>query len=279
MQSNFQSKKALVGVGLRHQHFPYLLESPETKIDWFEIISENFINTRGLPFERLMKIRQDYPISMHGVSLNLGVEDKFDMSYIEKVRELANILEPIMLSDHLCFTGLRKNNLHNLLPIPYTEEKIQDLVPKIQFLQDYFKREFIIENLSAYFSYKESSMTEWEFLKELACRSGAKILLDINNIYVNSVNQNFDPFLYLDTIPDSIVAEIHLAGFSDLGEFLFDTHSTFVCEKVWSLFSHKIKTCPNTPFMIEWDEDIPEFPILEEEALKAQNIWKRHHEQ
>jgi uncharacterized protein len=276
---NLLKENIMVGAGLRHQHFPYLLSEskPATKIKWFEIISENFINTRGLPFERMMKVRQDYPISMHGVSLSLGLEDELDLTYLNKVRDLVRIVEPILLSDHLCFTGLRKNNLHNLLPLPYTEETLKDLIPKINYLQDFFNREILLENLSAYFSYTNSSMTEWTFLRELSNRTGSKILLDINNVYVNSVNQGFDPYAYLDAIPDSAVGEIHLAGFSDMGNFLFDTHSTHVCDKVWDLFSHKIKTCASVPFMIEWDEEIPEFKILEDEAMKALDIWDRQH--
>jgi uncharacterized protein (UPF0276 family) len=269
--------KSQIGVGLRHQHFPYLEENPTTSIDFFEIISENFMYTRGRPFEFLQKIRKDYPISMHGVSLSIGSYAELDFNYLAKLKELIDIVDPFIVSDHLCWTGLKENNLHNLLPLPYTDKTIDFLSEKIKKTQDYLKREICIENLSAYFSLKESTITEWDFLRILAEKSGCKILLDINNIYVNAINQKFDPYTYLDAIPMSHVGEIHLAGFSDMGDYLFDTHSAPVFKEVWKLYDHKIKEGSNIPTLIEWDEDIPDFPVLEAEALKAKKIWTSHH--
>jgi len=271
-------EKPVFGVGLRHQHFPYLSESPPIQLDWFEVISENFLNTNGHPMDMLMKIRQDFPVSLHGVSMSLGSSDEFDQNYLHQLKSLISKVEPMLVSDHLCWTGLGNHNLHNLLPLSYSQETISFLCGRIDYVQNFLGREIAVENLSAYFSLKNSTMSEWDFLRELSVQSGAKILLDINNVYVNSVNQGFDAYEYLDGIPIDRVSEIHLAGFSDMGDFLFDTHSTHVCDDVWKLFSYKIKERRNIPVLIEWDEDIPDFPILEEEALKAKEIWKSHYE-
>lgn len=261
------------GVGLRHQHFPYLIENPQTSVDWFEVISENFMKTRGYPFEVLQKIRKDYPISLHGVSMSIGSYSDLDKNYLNELKELIKEIDPFLVSDHLCFTGLKENNLHNLLPLPYNDETLDFLIPRINYVQDFLQREIAIENLSAYFSLNTSDYTEWDFLNTLSKKSGCKILLDINNIYVNSVNQKFDAYKYLDAIDDKNVAEIHLAGFSDMGNFLFDTHSTFVHNDVWQLYNYKTKTCSHAPTLIEWDEDIPDFNVLEDEMKKA----KLHH--
>ncbi len=261
------------GVGLRHKHFPYLAQKPQTNIDWFEVISENFINTKGYPYEFLMKIRNDYPISLHGVGMNIGGNQDVAKGYLKKLKSLIDSVEPFLVSDHLCWTGLKNNNLHNLLPLSYDEETLNLLNDRISRIQDFLQREIAVENLSAYFTLKTSTYEEWEFLNKLARKSGCKILLDINNVYVNSQNQNFDPITYLDGIYDENISEIHLAGHTDTGKFLFDTHSKPACKEVWELYAHKIKTANKVPTLFEWDEDIPEFQILEREAMKAKKIW------
>lgn len=265
------------GVGLRHQHFPFLLDNPQINIDWFEVISENFMKTQGYPLEFLLKMRKDYPISLHGVSLSIGSHEELDMKYLESLKNLIQQVNPFLVSDHLCFTGLASNNLHNLLPLSYNDETLKLLCTKIDKVQSFLNRQIGIENLSAYFSLKDSTYTEWDFLNKLSKNSGCSLLLDINNIYVNSVNQGFDAKVYLDAIADSSISEIHLAGFSDLGDFLFDTHSTFVHDEVWKLYSYKIKSNPNVPTLIEWDEEIPEFNTLEAESQKARAIWEKIH--
>lgn len=250
------------------------MQSPQTEIEWFEVITENFLHTKGYPWKVLTKMRQDYPISLHGVSLSVGSDREINKNYLLKLKSLIDAIDPMLVSDHICWTGAKKNNLHNLMPVSYDEETLNELVGKIQYIQDFLGRPMAFENLSAYFQLKSSTYTEWDFLNELAKRSGCKLLLDINNVYVNSQNQKFDPIEYLDAIDDDVVSEIHLAGHTDMGKFLFDTHSTEVCDEVWQLYHHKIKTTKNTPTLIEWDEDIPEFPILEKEALKAKKIFK-----
>lgn len=261
-----------IGVGLRHQHFPFLESRPQTEVDWFEGISENFMFTEGRPLKMLELVRQDYPIALHGVSMSIGSAEGLNFDYLKKLKDLIERVDPFLVSDHLCWTGKHKNNLHNLLPLPYEDETLDFLSNRISEVQEFLGRQIAIENLSAYFSIKDSTYTEWDFLRTLAQKSGCKILLDINNIYVNAINQKFDPYEYLRSIPMELVAEIHLAGFSDLGTHLFDTHSKPVFEKVWNLYKSKIIEAPETPTLIEWDEDIPEFEVLQAEALKARKI-------
>lgn len=267
-----------VGVGLRPPHYSTLLdhERPPIKSKWFEIITENFIYSDGNPLRVLDKMREDFPISFHGVSLNLGSYEELDRNYMKKVKELCQRFDPFLVSDHLCWTGKSDNQLHNLLPLPYTEDTLNHLVSRISEYQDFMGREIAIENLSAYVDVLGNDYTEWDFLRTLAKRSGCRILLDINNIYVNAKNHGFNAYEYLDAIPMDLVSEIHLAGHSDMGEFLFDTHSQPVCDGVWELFSHKWKEDLTTPVLIEWDEDIPEFSVLEEEVEKALKIGESH---
>ena len=263
----------MFGVGLRHQHFPHLLESdPKSlKVEWFEGITENFFDTEGRPLHVLEKIRRDFPVGLHGVSLSIASSEDLDFKYLEKVKRLYERIDPMVVSDHLCWTGHSKSNLHNLLPIAYNEESLKHLIPRIQKVQEYIKRPLALENLSAYFDLKSSTMTEWDFLRTLALSAGCKLLLDINNVYVNSQNHQFDPYTYVDSIPDHLVSEIHLAGFTDMGTHLFDTHSCPVWEPVWKLYQHKMKNL-NVPVLVEWDEDIPDYHTLENEMLKAREL-------
>ncbi len=265
-------KDLFVGVGLRPDHYSYLLERPKIQSNWFEVISENFLFSEGNPQRVLDSISRDYPMSFHGVSLNLGSYEPLDKVYLKKAKELYKRYDPFLISDHLCWTGKSENQLHNLLPLPYNEDTLKHLVSRISYYQEYIGREIAIENLSAYVDVTNNEYKEWDFLRELAKRAGCKILLDINNIYVNSENYGFNPYEYLDAIPMELVSEIHLAGHTDMGDYLFDTHSTPVCDDVWNLFKHKWKENYKTPVLIEWDEDIPEFNVLEEEVLKARSI-------
>jgi uncharacterized protein (UPF0276 family) len=265
------------GVGLRAPHYPHLETRPKTRVHWFEALSENYMNTEGRPMKMLELIRKDYPVSMHGVSLSIGSPDVLNQDYLESLKRLADRVEPFMMSDHLCWTRGSSHNSHDLLPMPYTEETIQRLLPKVQQVQDFLKRPIMFENVSAYLAFEENQYTEWDFLVEFAKRSGCKILLDINNVHVNAENFGFDAKEYLDSIPAEIVGQIHLAGYSDMGDFLFDTHSNPVFPQVWQLFSETIKRLPDVPVLIEWDEDIPEFSVLENEVKKASKIWSQHH--
>ena len=261
-----------VGVGLRHTHFPEILEGLKGKeefpVSFFEGISENFINTRGRPFKVLMQVREEYDISLHGVSLNIASHESVNLEYLKKLKELYRIVEPSLTSDHLCWTGLKATNIHNLLPFPYTTENLNFLAEKVKVIQDVLERPMAFENLSAYFSFKDSEMREEEFLVELAAKTDCKILLDLNNVYVNSQNQKFDPYDFIETIPLECVSEIHLAGHTDKGNFLFDTHSEPVKDEVWELYKHVIHQ-RDIPTLIEWDENIPTLNRVFEESSKA----------
>ncbi len=261
-----------VGVGLRHLHFPYFESDEPIEIDFFEAISENFLHTRGRPFYILEKMRQRFPIALHGVSLSIAAEDDLDFAYLSKLKELYQIIDPFLVSDHLCWTGKNAHNLHNLLPFSYDQKNLKHVCDRILKVQDYLQRELIFENLSAYFTLSSSEMNEAEFMNEICKATGCGMLLDINNIYVNSVNQKFDPFDYLHTINMQCVKQIHLAGFSDFGDYLFDTHSTYVHSNVWDLFQKFYSSTNSVPVLIEWDENIPDFKIVQEEALKAKKI-------
>tara|TARA_Y100000590_G_scaffold323369_1_gene366308 strand:+ start:19550 stop:20431 length:882 start_codon:yes stop_codon:yes gene_type:complete len=277
LSPNKALKEKMVGVGLRTDHYSHLEESPKTKVDFFEALTENHLGSKGRPYQILEHIRKDYPLTFHGVSLNIAHHTGINFDYLKKVKELVTPFEPMVISDHLCWTGAPESNLHNLLPFPYNQETLNFLCDRVDQVQNYLNRVFVLENLSAYFDYTQSNMSEWDFLKELSLRSGCQILLDVNNIYVNSVNQKFDAKEYLETIPDQSIAEIHLAGFTDMGDFLFDTHSKPVYPEVWELYKLATKKAPHAPTLIEWDDDIPEFNILQNEAIKAKKIIEEVH--
>lgn len=264
----------MFGMGLRHTHFSEILRRLEVNpsslgVDYFEIITENFFQTKGRPLKVLEKVRAVMPVNFHGVSLSIASADDLNMDYLKKVKELAFKIEPMHISDHLCWTGLEKNNLHNLLPFPYTEETLNYLVPRIQKVQDYLKRPLVLENLSAYISFQDSTLSEAQFLRQLHQRSGCQILLDLNNIYVNAFNQNIDLEKWINEIPPLAVVEIHLAGFSDMGEYYFDTHSCPVWDPVWDVYKKHKKNFPNAMTLIEWDEEIPEYDVVLNEVEKA----------
>lgn len=268
-----------VGVGLRHPHFSYIEENlSHLKIDFFEAITENFLSTKGRPFRILCKIREQFPIALHGVSLSIASSEKIDWDYVKKCKTLYDEIDPCLVSDHLCWTGSSAHNLHNLLPFAYTKESFDLIAGKIEEVQNYLKRPLLFENLSAYFTLKNSDFSEVEFLNRLCDRTGCGLLVDINNIYVNSINQKFQASNLLNEINLKHVRQIHLAGHEDFGDYLFDTHSRPVIKEVWHLFSDfmmKMQILKQSEtqvimprVLLEWDEDIPEFPVLEAEAGK-----------
>lgn len=259
------------GVGLRSEHYPFILaEWP--KVDWFEAISENFLDTGGRPLWVLEEVRRRYPVALHGVSLSIGSTDPLDTTYLSKLKTLANRIEPAIISDHLCWTGVEGENLHDLLPLPFTEEAVRHIVERVRRVQDALSRRVLLENVSSYVTYPHSVMREWEFLTAVARQSGCGILLDLNNIYVNSVNHSFDPREYLRGIPGELVGQFHLAGHTNRGKFLFDTHSRPVIEPVWDLYREALRRWGPVTTLIEWDEDIPPFEYLAAEANQARAI-------
>jgi hypothetical protein len=265
-------------VGLRSVHYPHLLERPRVAVKWFEALSENYMDSDGRPLEVLLKIRGDFPVALHGVSLSAGGVEGPRPGYLERLKKLADRVDPFLVTDHLCFTGAHASNAHDLLPLPYTEEAIATVARNVARAQEVLGRRIALENVSSYLSYRESVMTEWEFLIAVARRSGCKILLDVNNIYVSAMNHHFAPETYTDAIPSDLVAQIHLGGYSDMGAFLFDTHSRAPTEPVWELYRRVIGRMPRTPVLIEWDEDVPDWAGLEAQAVKAAGIWAEERE-
>lgn len=259
------------GLGLRPEHYEEILQTSPA-IDWFEIITENYLIPGGKPLYFLDKIRENYPMVMHGVSLSIGSTDAFDWNYLKQVKELAIRIEPQWISDHLCWTGINGLNLHDLLPIPYTLDAIEHIVSRIHEIQDYFGRQILIENVSSYLSYKESEMSEWEFISEIANRTDCYLLCDVNNIYVSAVNHGFDVLNYLNGIPAQRVAQIHLAGHSNVGDYIIDTHDAPIIQPVWDLYSEAIKRFGPTSTMIERDDNIPPLAELLQELDEAKKI-------
>lgn len=258
-----------VGLSLRPLHYPYLEQRPSTDVSWFEATSENYFNSQGHPMEMLNFIRQDYPVALHGVSMNIGNPDGVRLDYLQKLRDLIERVDPFMVSDHLSWTGSARQNFHDLLPLPFTEDSIATLVHNIDFVQNFLRRPLVLENISTYISYRNNDMNEWDFMSEVSRRSGCSLLLDINNVYVNSYNHGYDPQYFLNHIPLERVAQVHIAGPTAYGDVLFDTHSSEIPEAVWSLFKLMVPKIRHLPILIERDDDIPLFKDLEAEVMKA----------
>jgi len=256
------------GVGLRREHFERVLSAP-TRVDWFEVISENFMVKGGRPLDVLRRVRRDYPIVLHGVSLSIGSTDPLDDGYLDRLRLLAEQVEPEWVSDHLCWTGVGGRNAHDLLPLPYTQEALEHVVARVTRVQDRLGRAIALENVSSYLTYASSTIPEPQFLAAVAQRAGCGILLDVNNVYVSSVNHGFDAAAYLEAIPADRVWQFHLAGHSDHGAYLLDTHDHPVREEVWELYKLAVARFGNVATLVEWDGNIPEWDRLEAEAVRA----------
>jgi uncharacterized protein (UPF0276 family) len=262
------------GLGLRAKHYPYIFEH-KPSIDWFEIISENFMDTQGKPRLNLEKIRQDYPVVMHGVSLSIGTVDPLNSPYLKQLKDLIQWVEPAWISDHLCWTGVAHKNTHDLLPVPYTEEALQHIVERIKRVQDYLGRPVAFENPSTYLEFQTSHMQEEEFLARMVEASDALLLLDVNNVYVSCYNHGWDPKAYIDTLPLERVIQIHLSGHTNKGTHIIDTHDAHVIDEVFSLYQYVLSKAGRTPnTMVEWDDQIPEFPVLYAELEKAKTLSK-----
>lgn len=262
------------GLGLRVSHYPYIFEHTPP-VDWFEIISENFMDTEGRPLRNLAKIREHYPVVMHGVALSIGTVDPLNSEYLQKLKKLMDWLNPAWISDHLCWTGIAHKNSHDLLPMPYTEEALAHTVQKIKQVQDFLGRPIALENPSTYLEFKTSNIPEAEFIARMAQESGCNLLLDVNNVYVSCYNHRLDPKAYIDALPLDKVAQIHLSGHSNNGTHIVDTHDDHVVDEVWALYKyvvHKAGRVPNT--MVEWDDNIPDFPVLFAELDKAKAAAK-----
>ena len=259
------------GLGLRTPHYEAVLSEPHA-IDWFEVITENYLVPGGKPLHYLERIRERFPLVMHGVSLSIGSTDPVDFDYLAQVRALAARIEPHWISDHLCWTGVDGRNLHDLLPLPYTEEALTSVVARVGQIQDVLGRRILLENVSSYLAFHESDMSEWDFLREVAQRADCAILLDINNIYVSSVNHGFDALTYLRAMPKDRVRQLHLAGHSDLGGHLIDTHDHPIAAPVWDLYAAAVTQLGTVPTMIERDDNIPALSELVAELQMARDV-------
>lgn len=257
------------GLGLRPKHYPYIFEHwPD--VGWFEIISENFMDTQGKARRNLDRIRARYPIVMHGVSLSIGTVDPLNSEYLAKLKRLIDEIEPAWVSDHVCWTGVAHRNTHDLLPVPYTQEALAHLVSRIIQVQDYLKRPIALENPSTYLEFKSSDIPEAEFIAQMARQSGCQLLLDVNNVYVSCYNHRLDAQTYLDTLPMDRVIQIHLSGHTNKGSHIIDTHDDHVVDEVWALYRYVVRKAGRTPnTMIEWDDHIPKFDVLYAELDKA----------
>lgn len=259
------------GLGLRTPHFEHVLQH-QPDVDWFEILSENYMVAGGKPRYYLEAIAEQYPIVMHGVSMSIGSTDPLDLEYLKALKKLANDVQPKWISDHICWTSIHGKNSHDLLPLPYTRATVKHVAERVRQVQDILGRRILLENVSSYLSYKNSEMDEWTFLAEVAEAADCLILLDINNIYVSARNHNFDPLAYLNKIPTKRVQQFHLAGHSDFGDHVIDTHDHDVPDTVWQLYREALQRFGAVSTMIERDDNIPEFPALFDELQLAKNI-------
>ncbi|TFW32944.1 MNIO family bufferin maturase [Massilia horti] len=264
------------GIGLRAAHYDAALSSASPAA-WFEVHAENYFAEGGPHIHYLERIRSRYPLSLHGVGLSLGSSDALDREHLVKLKGLVDRFAPGLVSEHLSWGAIGRRHLNDLLPLPYTEEALRQVCTHIDETQDFLGRQILIENISAYLSYRHSIMTEDEFIAELVAATGCGILLDVNNLYVNAVNHAIDPHAYLRRIPSGAVREFHLAGFEDAGDLLIDTHGTRIADPVWDLYRAAVERFGPLPTLIEWDTNLPAFPVLQDEAGRAQQLLEVYH--
>ena len=262
------------GLGLRVDHYEAIL-AERPAVDWVEVLTENYLVPGGQPLNYLMRFRERFPVVMHGVSLSIGSTAPLDREYLRQVKALATRVQPAWISDHLCWTGIAGRNTHDLLPLPYTEAALEHVAARVRQVQDILGRRILLENVSSYVTFRDSALTEWQFLAGIAERADCLILLDVNNIYVSAVNHEFDPFEYLNAIPPARVQQIHLAGHEDHGSYLVDTHDTAVCDPVWELYAAALRRCGPVSTMIERDDHIPPLAELCAELAQARAVARR----
>jgi len=248
------------GLGLRPAHYREFAEGTPP-VDWLEVLSENYLVPGGKPLEFLDRIRARYPMVMHGVALSIGGTDPLDLTYLRALRGLIDRVDPAWVSDHLCWTGVGGARLHDLMPLPFSEEALAHVASRVHAVQELLGRRLVLENVSSYYAFPSDEMTEWQFVSALVARTGCELLLDVNNVYVSSVNHRFDPFEYIAALPRAAIRQVHLAGHSREAGRLIDTHDRPVCAEVWSLYEWAIGELGPIPTMIERDGDVP--PLAE----------------
>ncbi|HXV11316.1 MAG TPA: DUF692 domain-containing protein [Burkholderiales bacterium] len=259
------------GLGARPVHYEELLRT-RPRVDWLEVLTENYLVPGGKPLYYLEQLRRDYPVVMHGVSMSIGSTDPLNLDYLAQLKDLAARIEPLWISDHLCWTGVAGRNLHDLMPLPYTEEAVAHVAARVARVQEHLGRRILLENVSSYVTYRASGLTEWDFLAEIARRADCLILLDVNNIYVSSRNHDFDPLAYLDGIPAERVQQIHLAGHENCGGYIIDTHDAPIVDPVWDLYGEAVRRFGPVPTMIERDDRIPPLAELVTELDQARRV-------
>ncbi len=260
-----------LGLGLRSKHFNYILEH-NPAVDWFEVISENFMDSGGRPRHVLRQIADRYPIVMHGVSMSIGSTDPLNMTYLERLKTLAKEMRPLWVSDHLCWTGINGLNSHDLLPVVLNEESLKHICNRIKIVQDFLERPLVIENPSTYLTFKQSTIAEYDFLRYLTEETGCGLLLDVNNVYVSSFNNDFDPVHYIKQLPHRQIVQMHIAGHQHCGDYIIDTHDRKVVHEVWKLFHLAWQLTGGVATLLEWDNHIPEFEDYHAELLKARQF-------
>ncbi len=262
-----------IGIGLRIPHYEAIF-SQKPDIDWFEIISENFMVEDGKPIKNLERILERYPVVLHGVTLAIGSPDPLDFDYLKKLKDLARKTKTPWLSDHLSWGRLPGHHFHDLLPLPYTKEVIDYVAERAKIVQDYLEIPFALENLSSYLTYNSDEMPEWEFYTQVVEKADIFMMLDVNNIYVSSRNHGFDPKDYYEQIPLDRVLQIHLAGHSDMGSYVLDTHDSYVCDEVWKIYAEVYPKTGGVSTLLEWDDNFISFEHTWQEALKAKQFQK-----
>jgi uncharacterized protein (UPF0276 family) len=261
-----------LGVGLRAVHYPYLLrENPA--VDWFEIISENYMDSQGRPRHVLERIASRYPVVMHGVSLSIGSTDPLDLDYLRRLKALADSIHPAWISDHVCWTGVAGCNTHDLLPLPLTEASLRHVVSRVRQVQEILERRLVLENPSSYVGFRGSTMPEWEFIARMAEDADCGLLLDVNNVYVSATNHEFDPEAFIRAIPTHRIVQFHIAGHTHCGTHVIDTHDHPVVDPVWNLYRLAHQLTGGVSTLLEWDAHIPPFPVVHAEVLKARAYW------
>lgn len=259
------------GLGLRPPHYSDILEH-KPDVDWFEVLSENYMIPGGQPLRILDQITERYPVVMHGVSLSIASTAPMNTDYLKALKTLAGRVDPKWISDHLCWTGVHGKNLHDLLPVPYTQEALDHVAKRVNQVQDYLERPLTLENVSSYVSFSSSEMDEWEFISELTKRTGCWLLFDVNNVYVSAFNHGYDPKRFIDGIPADRVVQFHVAGHEHQGTHIIDTHDAEICDDVWELYKYALKRFGPVSTMIERDDDIPPLAELLAELDVARNI-------
>jgi uncharacterized protein (UPF0276 family) len=257
-----------IGIGLRTVHFGTIL-GQHPQVDWFEVLSENFMDTEGRPLYVLDQVAERYPVALHGVSLSIGSTDPLNLEHLRKLKALADRTKAHWVSDHLCWTGVLGRNTHDLLPMPYTEAALRHTIARVRQAQDVLERPLVLENPSSYLEFAASTIPEWEFLARLSEEADCGLLLDVNNVYVSSFNHGFDAGTYIDAIPADRVVQYHLAGHTNKGTHIVDTHSDHAIPEVWDLYRRSVGRTGRVATLYEWDENIPAFEVVHAEAQKA----------